>query len=179
MIAWSGTNESYSYSGTLYTKTFEIAPSTQVYSDSGTAIAHSQYSISGISIKVGRGVIYRMIDEFGNDVPYDFKNILFSFSSPQISDLFTFNSSSGSTDISLDGSCHENKIEKYCDDSGKQELNFTVFSPTSSSYKMCKNKIGLNNKNNVIRHNFKCNLIGANYQGNIITSEYSNHTYDN
>ena len=25
----------------------------------------------------GRGVIYRMIDEFGNDVPYDFKNIQF------------------------------------------------------------------------------------------------------
>ena len=25
----------------------------------------------------GRGVIYRMIDEFGNDVPYDFKNIMF------------------------------------------------------------------------------------------------------
>ena len=25
----------------------------------------------------GRGVIYRMIDEFGNDCPYDFKNILF------------------------------------------------------------------------------------------------------
>lgn len=26
----------------------------------------------------GRGVIYRMIDEFGNDCPYDFKNILFT-----------------------------------------------------------------------------------------------------
>ena len=25
----------------------------------------------------GRGVIYRMIDEFGNDCPYDFKNIMF------------------------------------------------------------------------------------------------------
>lgn len=26
----------------------------------------------------GRGVIYRMIDEYGNDCPYDFKNILFA-----------------------------------------------------------------------------------------------------
>jgi hypothetical protein len=26
----------------------------------------------------GKGVIYRMIDEFGNDCPYDFKNVLYN-----------------------------------------------------------------------------------------------------
>lgn len=29
------------------------------------------------SVLIGKGVIYRMIDEFGNDCPYDFKNIQF------------------------------------------------------------------------------------------------------
>jgi hypothetical protein len=32
---------------------------------------------SPISRFAGKGVIYRMIDEFGNDCPYDFKNIMF------------------------------------------------------------------------------------------------------
>lgn len=29
------------------------------------------------SISVGKGIIYRMIDEFNNDIPYDFKNIMY------------------------------------------------------------------------------------------------------
>ena len=42
----------------------------------------SEMTLSGYfeeidSGKIGKGVIYRMIDEFGNDCPYDFKNILF------------------------------------------------------------------------------------------------------
>ena len=34
-------------------------------------------SITLKDVEIGKGVIYRMIDEFGNDCPYDFKNILF------------------------------------------------------------------------------------------------------
>lgn len=44
------------------------------------------------SIK-GKGVIYRMIDEFGNDCPYDFKNIMFNGIDPLNTDeyYYTFN----------------------------------------------------------------------------------------
>jgi hypothetical protein len=37
----------------------------------------------------GRGVIYRMIDEFGNDCPYDFKNIVYNMNSvgPEVGSL--------------------------------------------------------------------------------------------
>lgn len=50
----------------------------------------------------GKGVIYRMIDEFGNDCPYDFKNILFEFNGQYV---YTFNSS---YDESMDTSVMEN-----------------------------------------------------------------------
>ena len=35
------------------------------------------FKLINIQITPGRGIIYRMIDEFGNDLPYDFKNILY------------------------------------------------------------------------------------------------------
>lgn len=38
--------------------------------------------------KIGKGVIYRMIDEFGNDCPYDFKNIIYTLSTPIIKGLY-------------------------------------------------------------------------------------------
>lgn len=48
---------------------------------------------SGISIygipQPGKGVIYRMIDEWNNDCPYDFKNIIYVFNkSFMVSDVF-------------------------------------------------------------------------------------------
>ena len=56
----------------------------------------------------GKGVIYRMIDEYRNDVPYDFKSIQFI---PYSTDgsitfyVYTFNSTNadGGTDLSLSG----------------------------------------------------------------------------
>ena len=53
----------------------------------------------------GKGVIYYMQDEFGNEAPYDFKNIKFN-------SKFTFNYSG--TDYSLKGIyCYENKMKGY------------------------------------------------------------------
>ena len=58
------------------------APNDTVYKilyDNGSyQITNEKGTIFDISnINGGKGVIYRMIDEFGNDVPYDFKNIQF------------------------------------------------------------------------------------------------------
>ena len=68
----------------------------------------------------GKGVIYRMIDEFNNDVPYDFKNIQFKKSNVF---LYTFG---GTTDNSLTGDCHNNTIMDYIS-SSILTLNFNTF----------------------------------------------------
>jgi len=78
---------------------------------------------------VGRGLIYRMIDEFNNEAPYDFKNILFKYNDEFV---YTFNnvSNNENKDASLNGLryCADNCI-KYCLDSTdayKQKLNFII-----------------------------------------------------
>jgi hypothetical protein len=57
----------------------------------------------------GKGVIYYMQDEFGNETCYDFKNILFN-------GIYTFNynASNENQDYSLYGQyCYENKVKGY------------------------------------------------------------------
>lgn len=61
--------------------------------DGGTHFALTERIVEGniIEFKNGKGVIYRMIDEYGNDCPYDFKNIMFK--RPNVEDnnyYFTF-----------------------------------------------------------------------------------------
>lgn len=113
----------------------------------------------------GKGVIYRLIDEFGNDCPYDFKNILFKrtaswFSSnnnwctnvlgsvPTSDRLFyTFSLVTGSSaeDLSTKQAnyngtkylkFYENKIEPYYDGT-TQILNNNVFILTAISQFGC------------------------------------------
>ena len=94
----------------------------------------------------GKGVIYRMIDEFNNDVPYDFKNIQFYrqwdsskelWSNIQTGNVgvpcYTFSSSGDSsttafTDMSLSKSSnvYSNVIKEYIN-IGKQTLNNICF----------------------------------------------------
>lgn len=62
----------------------------------------------------GRGVIYRMIDEFNNDVPYDFKNILISTTYNPSAYHYSFGNSS--TDVSLVSSTYNNIINPYIKD---------------------------------------------------------------
>jgi hypothetical protein len=61
----------------------------------------------------GRGVIYRMIDEFNNDVPYDFKNILISTT---FSPAYLYSFGNSSTDASLVSSTYNNIINPYIKD---------------------------------------------------------------
>jgi hypothetical protein len=74
----------------------------------------------------GKGVIYRLIDENGNDLPYDFKNIqmLDANNSEDTTYYYTFDSSG--IDHSLNGSlCFNNVINKYI--SGTQRVNRIIF----------------------------------------------------
>jgi hypothetical protein len=74
----------------------------------------------------GKGVIYRLIDENGNDCPYDFKNIqmLDANNSEDTTYYYTFDNKG--TDLSLNGSlCFNNVINKYI--SGTQRINRIIF----------------------------------------------------
>lgn len=58
----------------------------------------------------GFGVIYYMKDEYGNEAPYDFKNIKIGFGS--VKPTFTFQNDEG-VDISLNGDATSNIIKPY------------------------------------------------------------------
>lgn len=86
-------------------------------------------SVTGTS---GRGVVYRLVDEFGNDVPYDFKGIQFlAYGDNGSVYRYTFDSgdASGNTDKSLAGwpnNVFGNSIGVIFT-IGKQRLNRIVF----------------------------------------------------
>lgn len=65
----------------------------------------------------GKGVIYRMIDEFGNDCSYDFKNIQFKYNN-----VYNYTFSSSENDSSLSGEVRDNILMPY---SGR--LHTTIF----------------------------------------------------
>lgn len=125
----------------------------------------------------GKGVIYRMIDEWGNDCPYDFKNILFTKANSYTS-AYTFNKfTSGDTansDYSLNiqyRNCYENIICEYYKVYGgvkKRNLNFNVFLTTDSTSKCSSNT-------------FECdcynNTFGDGCSGNAFLSMCYNNTF--
>lgn len=78
----------------------------------------------------GRGVIYRMIDENGNDAPYDFKNILTSDGGVS---KYTFNRTDNNTDLSLTHSCSNNVIKPYYT-GGQYTLNNIILSSSSNIF---------------------------------------------
>lgn len=96
----------------------------------------------------GTGVIYYMKDEFGNEVAYDFKNIMFKVVENGVTYwCYTFNTSrgQGSSDWSLSYKCHHNIIEE-CFDSGTyvRKLNNVIFHSNNSMSSCEFNHIGQN-----------------------------------
>ena len=94
--------------------------------------------------ETGKGVIYYMKDEWGNECPYDFKNIMFqpgaNVTAGTVADVFyyTFSVATGTndsevTDHSLNGAyCFNNRIGPATTQ-GLQTLNSNVFRNTSNS----------------------------------------------
>ena len=60
-----------------YSDTLDITPDSVVYDNSGVVDNTAYFLVKQVKGASGTGVIYRMIDEWNNDIPYDFKNILF------------------------------------------------------------------------------------------------------
>jgi hypothetical protein len=84
----------------------------------------------------GKGVIYRMIDERGNDCPYDFKNIMFQLSGRT---YYTFDKEAN--DFSLELGCYNNIIKPYVNG-----LNCNIILGPKSN----NNFIGNNSHHNVL-----------------------------
>ena len=131
----------------------------------------------------GKGVIYRMIDEFNNDVPYDFKNIQFLRKFDSDKELwstvptdntgvpcYTFSSRGNSattsfTDMSLLASnrIYSNSIGKYVNNN-KQTLNNNCF-------------FGSGCYNNKFENNCYNNSFGSNCDGNSFGSSCYSNTF--
>ena len=81
----------------------------------------------------GKGVIYRMIDEWNNDVPYDFKNIQFKHPNdtttyPYYYYTFASGNVEANTDhsLSISNNCYSNNIRGHMS-GGKMILNNIIF----------------------------------------------------
>ena len=139
----------------------------------------------------GKGVIYRLIDEFGNDCPYDFKNIKFKRSSEWFSNhidwgknlsggtvltnerqYFTFSLANGNfngTDLSINYhngqkyfKFYQNKIAPYYSD-GVQKLNGNVFVLKNINSTGCNNNtFGINCHSNTFGDGCNNNTFGIN-----------------
>lgn len=114
----------------------------------------------------GKGVIYRMIDEFGNDVPYDFKNILFTRpNSYQNAYTFSYTENGVIKDASILGKhkkCYDNIIKKYVDaaEHNRQALNFNVFYSTSDMFVCHSNTFGADCHNNTFGNSCSSSTFG-------------------
>ena len=146
--SWKGTNNETTFY--IYSDVLDVTPESIVYISSTTGIKENTngwtFIVESENISKGKGVIYRMIDEYGNDCPYDFKNIQFlrSFenSFPMLWKygwknveknsryLYTFSRYPDIADLTIltPGSVTNNKINKY------KKLNNIVFMRGFTNY---------------------------------------------
>ena len=152
----------------------------------------------------GKGVIYRMIDEFNNDIPYDFKNIQFKHPKdtttyPHYYYTFASGNVEDNTDCSLNISsmCYSNTIKNNLSMEGINEhpmiLNQIIFIGTACvsntfGYDCQTNSFGdfcgYNTFGNMCRDNTfgaGCvfNTFGNNYVGNTFGNGCSSNTFGN
>lgn len=111
----------------------------------------------------GKGVIYRLIDEFNNDAPYDFKNIKFN---KEGESLYTF------TD-DLVGNSHNNKIGVYIY-SKKATLNAITFGTNCYS-----NTFGSNCRSNTFGNSCYSNTFGDSCYDNTFGNYFFYNTFGN
>lgn len=129
----------------------------------------------------GKGVIYRMIDEFNNDVPYDFKNI--QFKHPNSNAIYSYyyytfanDNVENNTDYSLSAfhNVYSNKILPYSD-YGKQYINRILF----IGFTYYGNTFGINCFNNFLMDNCFLNTFGKNCSENTFGNSCARNIFGN
>ena len=173
----------------------------------------SEMTLSGYfeeidSGKIGKGVIYRMIDEFGNDCPYDFKNIKFKNPHDENDDnyYYTFTKAVDGNNIS-DASVNPyvcakaNIIGSRYENSDKMMLPINIFcgrnvnilnnvlgnncydnmfgEKTSDNYYCQNNTFGNECYNNSFGNNCYSNTFGYNCPNNTFGNECHNNSFGN
>lgn len=156
----------------------------------------------------GKGVIYRLIDEFGNDCPYDFKNIMFKRTAEWISEhevwcknvfqgkvptsenkYFTFSLAEADlngVDLSTNHrhgqkyfKFYQNKIAPYYSD-GVQLLNKNVFILSVIDDTGCSyNTFGNGCHSNTFGHSCHSNTFGAGCHSNTFSAGCHSITFGN
>lgn len=146
----------------------------------------------------GTGVIYRMIDEKNNDVPYDFKNIrfklgltngLYNSSASTLSWVYTFNAYDKNNSViedawkacekSAENECYNNIIKPYYNGS-KQALNKIIFTNVYDShyYFTCfSNTFGYNCYDNIFSNSCFGNTFGDMCANNTFGERCSSNTF--
>lgn len=131
------------------------------------------------AVDKGYGVIYRLIDEWGNDCPYDFKNIRFEggFDHGIYTDevangwMYTFDDdgrdASLTTNLDPHASygCINNSIEPFRDEYGVQKLNRVIFlsHPREGTEPVCEgNRVGYGCEDIVFALSCSHNTVGEN-----------------
>ena len=127
----------------------------------------------------GTGVIYRMIDEKNNDVPYDFKNIRFKRgltnglydSNATLSWVYTFNAYDKNNSVIEDA-------WKACEKSAENKCYNNIIKPYYNGSKQALNKIIFTNVYNSSDH-FTCfsNTFGYNCWENVFSDSCSGNTF--
>ena len=139
----------------------------------------------GISVytdsQEGKGVIYRMIDEFGNDCPYDFKNIQFKHPNddttyPHYYYTFASNNIEDNTDnsLSISNHCYSNTIREYIS-SNKRLLNCLIF----IGGECYNNTFGGDCGNNTFGNSCYNNTFGNSCYNNTFGNDCDNNTFGN
>ena len=151
----------------------------------------------------GKGVIYRMIDEFGNDCPYDFKNIQFYRKQDTTTGLYSIISDATNgtpcytfssrilnptdnftdTSLSISNNVYSNVI-KQCINFNIQQLNNNCFFGTNCYCNTfgndCENNsFGDNCSNNIVGNDYDNNSFGESCSNNIFGNKCSNNTFGN
>lgn len=136
----------------------------------------------------GRGVIYRMIDEFNNDVPYDFKNIQFKHPNNTATNYYNYTFASGSTSsadysLSVNYYIYSNKILPYIDGK-KQSINRILFTGSycygnTFGVSCSKNSFGENCCFNIFGNHCSDNTSGEYFEFNNLGNSCRHNTFVN
>ena len=128
----------------------------------------------------GKGVIYRLIDEFNNDVPYDFKNIKFKHPTDTTTYpyyYYTFSAENAESNFDYSripsNNIYLNQIKPYINN-GIQHLNKIVFFG-SNCY---NNTFGNNCYNNIFNRDCYGNTFGDGCYGNTFGDYARYNTFD-
>ena len=138
--------------------------------DSITTVSQETIVVGGNS--GGTGVIYRMIDEWGNECPYDFKNIMFTdngtnyYTFDVLVDSVHYDFSVAQTSKNCYGNTIKSSINKF-GSSNKYFLSRDVFKNTELSSACISNIFGNNCHNNIFGNNCHNNIFGNNCYNNI------------